>query len=251
VVTFFQEKLVSGLEHFLTSIFAFRHYLFTHAHVSSTHKTNVRFYFSMSDRFVKGKRPDLFCAGIYVKTIVSVFILPDFWVWSCSKICILSGVLMPLGGLVTLVVLLPNLLMIFFPPTNLPPAAEMKISLTAAMEIVERAGQVSAFVVPFYYPLRVWGTLEIASLAGMILALFFYYLIWGRYVLQGRTFWLLYQPCVGVPIPLAISPVIYFLAASALFHSWVLLAAAIVLGIGHIYVSNLEWQRVRPPLETV
>ena len=62
---------------------------------------------------------------------------------------------MPLGGLVTLVVLLPNLLMVFFPPTNLPPAAGMKISLTAAMEIVERAGQVSAFVVPFFYPLRV------------------------------------------------------------------------------------------------
>jgi len=42
------------------------------------------------------------------------------------------------------------------------------------MEIVERAGQVSAFVIPFFYPLKVHGGLEIASLAGMILALFFY-----------------------------------------------------------------------------
>jgi hypothetical protein len=119
------------------------------------------------------------------------------------------------------------------------------------MEIVERAGQISAFAIPFFYPVRVKGGLEIASLAGMILALFFYYLNWGRYVRQGRALRLLFQPCAGIPIPLAISPVVYFLLASVLFHSWYLLLAAVVLGIGHIYVSSLEWQRARLPLETV
>ena len=158
---------------------------------------------------------------------------------------------MPLGGLVTLLVLLPNLLMLFLPPTGLPAAAGKKSSLTTAMEIVERAGQVSAFVIPFFYPLRVKGSLEIASLAGMILALSFYYINWGRYVLQGRAFRLLFQPCLGIPVPLAISPVVYFLLASLLFHSWYLLAAAVVLGMGHIYVSSLEWQRARLPPETV
>jgi hypothetical protein len=156
---------------------------------------------------------------------------------------------MPLGGLVTILVLLPNLLMIFLPPTSLP-APGKKNSLTAAMEIIERAGQVSAFVIPFFYSLRVQDGLEIACLAGMLLALSFYYLNWGRYALQGRAFRLLYQPCAGIPIPLAISPVIYFLLASAMFHSWFLLAAAMVLGIGHIYISSLEWQRARLPLET-
>jgi len=158
---------------------------------------------------------------------------------------------MLLGGLVTLFVLLPNLLMIFLPPTSLPAGAGKKSSLIAAMEIVERAGQGFAFVIPFFYPLKIQGSLEIAGLTGMILALLFYYLNWGRYVLQGRSFRLLYQPCVGIPIPLAISPVIYFLLASVLFHSWYLLAAAVVLGIGHIYISSLEWQRSMAPLETV
>ena len=68
---------------------------------------------------------------------------------------------MPLGGLVTLFVLLPNLLMVFFRPTRLPAAAGKKSSLAAG-----------------------------------------------------------YEPYMGIPILLAISPVIYFLAASALFHSW-------------------------------
>ena len=123
---------------------------------------------------------------------------------------------MPLGGLVTLLVLLPNLLVFFFPPTGLPAAGGKKSSLTLVMEI--------------------------ASLAGMILALSFYYINWGRYALQGRTFRLLFQPCLGIPLPLAISPVVYFLLASVLFHSWYLLLAAVVLGIGHIYVSSLEWR---------
>jgi hypothetical protein len=158
---------------------------------------------------------------------------------------------MPLGGLITLLVLLPNLLMLFLPPNSLPAAAEKKSSLTLVMEIVERAGQVSAFVIPFFYSLRVKGSLEIASLAGMILALSFYYINWGRYVLQGRAFRLLFQPCLGIPVPLAISPVVYFLLASLLFHSWYLLAAAVVLGIGHIYVSSLEWRRAMVPLESV
>ena len=159
---------------------------------------------------------------------------------------------MPLGGLVTLLVLLPNLLMLFLPPNGLPTAAVgKKSSLTSAMEIVERAGQVTAFVIPFFYPLKVHGSFEIASLAGMILALSFYYINWARYALQGRAFRLLFQPCLGIPLPLAISPVVYFLLASLLFHSWYLLAAAVVLGIGHIYVSSLEWQRAMAPLETV
>lgn len=81
---------------------------------------------------------------------------------------------MPLGGLVTLLILLPNLLVVFFPPTSLPGAASTKSALVAGTEIVERIGQVSVFVIPFFYPLRVQGSLETASLAGMILALIFY-----------------------------------------------------------------------------
>jgi hypothetical protein len=158
---------------------------------------------------------------------------------------------MPLGGLVTLLLLLPNLLVVFFPPTSLPGAPAKKSTLTTTMEIVERIGQVSAFVIPFFYPLIVQRSLETAGLAGMILALIFYYINWGRYALGGRTFWLLYEPCMGIPLPLAISPAIYFLAASALFESWYLLAAAVLLGIGHIFISDQEWQQAQAPFETV
>jgi len=90
-----------------------------------------------------------------------------------------------------------------------------------------------------------------ASLVGMILALLFYYLDWGRYLRRGRNFRLLYETSAGIPLPLAISLMVYFLAASALLHSLVLLGAAILLGIGHIYISSLKWRRAIAPSKTV
>ena len=39
------------------------------------------------------------------------------------------------------------------------------------------------------------------------------------------------------PLPLAISPVIYFLAASVLFKSWHMALATLILGIGHLPIS--------------
>jgi hypothetical protein len=68
--------------------------------------TNVRYYCSASGRFVKKDA------------------------WTCStpgfvlKLC--SGIPMPLGGLVTLFVLLPNLLVVLFPPASLPEGAGKK-----------------------------------------------------------------------------------------------------------------------------
>jgi hypothetical protein len=44
----------------------------------------------------------------------------------------------------------------------------------------------------------------------MLLALAFYYTGWVRYFTRGRTPALLYKPLLGIPLPLAVSPVDYF-----------------------------------------
>ena len=43
-----------------------------------------------------------------------------------------------------------------------------------------------------------------------------------------------------MPIPLAISPIVYLLAASVLFGSWYLALATVILGIGHLWISLRE-----------
>ena len=149
----------------------------------------------------------------------------------------------PLGGLFSILVLLPNLLVIIYPPKEAPTKDGPKSRLARAMEIVERIGQVGAFVLPFLYSIEI-DEEAIFSLVIMLLALSFYYAGWARYLLGGRKYSLLFKPMLGFPLPMAVCPVIFFLSASFVLQSVFLGAAALVLAAGHIYISYLELRKV-------
>jgi hypothetical protein len=85
-----------------------------------------------------------------------------------------------------------------------------------------------------------------SMLAGevMLLALAFYYTGWARYFTRGRTPVLLFKPLFGVPLPLAVSPVVYFLAASVPLRSLPLAASAVVFGVAHVAISLSEYVRL-------
>ena len=152
---------------------------------------------------------------------------------------------MPLGGLVSLAVLLPNILWMFFPPTSLPAAqVRPKSPTTGLLEIMEGIGRLGVFALPLFYSIAIQGTFGLLCLIVMIIALGFYYAGWVRYFRRGRTYASLYMPLLGVPIPMALSPVIYFLAASVVLQAGLLLIAASVLGIGHLALSWREYQRL-------
>lgn len=153
----------------------------------------------------------------------------------------------PLGGIVTLFVLLPNLLAALFPPQDsLPPAAG---TLLARLTVLERVGQVSSFVLPFFYPIRPQGALFWAALAVMLVALGLYYAGWARYLQKGRREVFFYRPLLGIPLPMALMPVIYFFAAGGLLRSPWLALAAVGLGVGHIGVTRLNARRFEPTNE--
>ncbi len=138
----------------------------------------------------------------------------------------------PLGLLVSLAVLAPNLLLIpFRPRTPLPRIAPPKI-----LSLLERAGQALCLVVP---AVTLPGEVAAGWLAPLLLALAGYYALWIRYLATGRDAAALHRPWWGVPVPMAILPVIAFLAAAGgLGNPWIA-AAAGVLAAGHIPVSLL------------
>src|SRR5512133_656382 len=150
---------------------------------------------------------------------------------------------MPLGGLIPLAVLLPNLLMIFLRPVATPPEAKHKTARMKLMELVERIGQAGCFLIPCFYQLPLLRTASVDALVVMGLALAFYYAGWVRYVAKGHRFTLLFAPMIGVPVPMAVAPVVYFATASFFLQSWPLGVAALLLGIGHISISQGEWER--------
>ena len=155
---------------------------------------------------------------------------------------------MPLGGIITLLVLLPNLLMLVLRPDATPPEAPRKDTMMRLMEMVERVGQAGSFAIPFFYPLPALRTASVDALAVMVLALLFYYSGWTRYAVKGHRFVLLYAPLLGVPLPMAISPLVYFFAAAIFLRAWPLALAAALLAVGHLYVSNEEWKRCKDTL---
>lgn len=138
----------------------------------------------------------------------------------------------PLGLIVGVLVLAPNLLLLRFPPRPALPTVRVPWPLAWA----ERAGQALCLVVPAITepgPIAWgWSALVAAALAA-------YLTLWGRYLATGRHPWALFGPVLRVPVPMAILPVVAFLATAAwLANPWIALAA-VVLAVGHIPSSLL------------
>jgi hypothetical protein len=151
---------------------------------------------------------------------------------------------MPTGWIITVLLLLPNLLFLFFPPRDIPPEmCIQELIKKKKLEIFERIGQVGCFSLPFFYSIHFSSLLDRVSLSVFILALLVYYAGWLRFVLQGRGFRLLFSPMFGIPLPMAVAPITVFFVSAGSLHAWPLALASLVLAAGRIPVSWMEWKR--------
>ena len=106
---------------------------------------------------------------------------------------------LPLGGIITIVVLLPNLLAVFFPPTTkLADEPQPNDTRLQILTVIERIGQVGCWVIPFFYQLTLASVIDAVLLAIMIGALALYYTGWIRYLVLGRAEELLYSSLLGI-----------------------------------------------------
>ena len=147
----------------------------------------------------------------------------------------------PLGLVVSLAVLAPNLLLLAFPPRGQAPHPVIPTWLAW----LERAGQALCVVVPaitapgaLHAP---WPTVGAVATAIAVAASWALSL---RYLAAGRPWSALYRPAWRVPVPMAVAPVLAFLAASVwLGDGWIALSA-VVLAAGHIPVAVLTARAV-------
>ncbi len=140
------------------------------------------------------------------------------------------------GLLLSLAILAPSFLLLAWPA--LPKSGWLLSGL-------ERGGQAACLVVPAITGGSVhpdWWLAAIIVFVGL------YYALWVRYFRGGREFALLYRPLAFVPVPMAVFPVLAFLAGAGWLQSWWLAGAAVVLGIGHIVLSY-RIARALPPRE--
>jgi hypothetical protein len=151
-----------------------------------------------------------------------------------------------LGIAISAAIAAPYLLLLTATPTGLPPKRQVaRGGLYHRMELVERLGQVATFVVPIWFKFELVGTLNWTMFAVMTLALLFYYAGWIRFVRSGSRYRNMFAPLLGVPIPMAIAPIVYFSAAAVGMRSWQLAIAVVVMAVGTVYVSWSMWAYLR------
>ena len=73
-----------------------------------------------------------------------------------------------------------------------------------------------------------------------IVFLVLYYIVWIRYFIGGRDAALLVKSFLGIPQPLAVFPVLYFIFAAIWLHNYIAVIFMIIFGAAHNYVSYIS-----------
>ncbi|GGG12084.1 hypothetical protein GCM10010912_65640 [Paenibacillus albidus] len=143
----------------------------------------------------------------------------------------------PISLLIPLMVMLPNLLFVRFKPQNVRAGTKKNPILIAA----EGVGRFAVMIVPLFFQVHLHASYEIIALLMMSCSLFMYYLGWGRYYSNLREYKLLFAPMLGIPVPLAIAPSLYFLFSAVILHSGYMVIFSVIFAVGHITNSLRDY----------
>ncbi len=138
------------------------------------------------------------------------------------------------GALIPVLLMIPNVLWILFPPVD----AGKNVPEPLLLTIIERVGLFAVLAIPLFLSLDLQKKFSAPMLIGMGPALVIYYACWLRYFTGGRSAELLGAPFLGFPLPMAVFPVLFLILSSYLMGSGWMLGASIIYGIAHIRISK-------------
>ncbi|OPA75350.1 hypothetical protein BVG16_22430 [Paenibacillus selenitireducens] len=144
--------------------------------------------------------------------------------------------------IIPIAVFLPNLLFFVLPPRNVPIHVLNKSKFI--YHAAEGMGRVGVMVLPIFTRMHLDKQHEWISFSGMVVFLLLYYSGWLRYFKRNRDYQLLFAPMFGIPVPLAISPILYFLCAAVILHSSILFLSSLILAVGHIPISLKTYHQI-------
>jgi hypothetical protein len=145
---------------------------------------------------------------------------------------------LPSGWIVPIPIAIPNLIWALVPQRHAPvpsvPPVHRGLNLLA---LVESIGRVVVFALPFFLDLHVQTGLDRVLAGVAAIALVVYYAGWVRYFLHGSSPSLLFASLGPLPVPLAVAPVVYFLAFAGIARSPLMAFVAAAFGFAHISLS--------------
>ncbi len=149
-----------------------------------------------------------------------------------------------MGVLIPLIILLPNLLFMLYPPKDMPGQKEKE---PLWLTVLENIGRIICFLYPIVFGVDVSNAIRLNSALPYVMALCIlaYYCLWARYFIHGRRFALLFRPLFFLPIPMAVFPALYFLALSILLQSLIMGVAAAIFAASHIALSRKTYRQLQ------
>lgn len=147
-----------------------------------------------------------------------------------------------IGLMYMLMLQIPNIIWAQHKPEGYDPSGESRVLL-----VFERIGQVLCTVAVLFFsdtnpqkwePWVVWFVVS-------ALLMVFYECYWVRYFYRGRTLVDFYRPFFGIPVPGAALPAAAFLLLGVYGRLIWLIAASILLGIGHVGIHLQHVKRLK------
>lgn len=132
---------------------------------------------------------------------------------------------------VIMLAMLPNIIYFISPSTDIPESLGSRIKL---IETIESISRVISFVLLIFLSKNTNADLKSPWVIGMIIFLLLYFALWGRYFFGGSSYSLLGKSFLGIPMPMAIFPVCYFICAALWLGNIPAVIALVVFGIAHI-----------------
>ena len=135
------------------------------------------------------------------------------------------------GFLVVMLAMLPNILYGILPKNNITDVQTTPSILLEQMENIARVLFIIFFVVIVNKKIEYN---KPAYIIGMVIFLLLFYYLWGRYFMNGNDVSYLGKNLWGIPVPIAVFPVVYFTFAALWLHNIPAVIAVVVFGICHI-----------------
>lgn len=146
------------------------------------------------------------------------------------------------GLFILAVIFAPNLLFVFFPPRQIPEGLK---SAGILFTVCERIGQAACMLLMVFSGANMQANPINSWFALMAVCIFVFEGLWLRYFVRGREFALLFHPLWGIPIPMAIFPVLAFGFAAVWAGSIWLGVAVAVFAVGHFANSWVTYKAIR------
>ncbi len=137
------------------------------------------------------------------------------------------------GIIIPILILIPNFVWMVLPKVKSTTSQNEPLVLT----IAENVGRFAALLIPLFFSIHWHKKYSLPVLILMGIALLIYYIAWGRYFLKESDPAWMSKPLFGIPLPLATSPILFFILSSYILDSWWMFCASLVFGIAHIWIS--------------